>query len=440
MKLETKIITFVIGLALFTYVVSPGIGLLRADGSLWSRRNEIVNLSGVIAFYLMTTVVLLSMRMTWIDRQIGLDRAYGLHKSVGIAATIAAAFHWLLEKVPHWLIQLGIIAHPGDLSSGDYSKLEIILFTSGTAIIEYVFYVAVALIIIALFQRIPYRFFWKTHKALPALFIIIAYHAATAQLRDRWLTTPAGYLILAVAFVGIVCACLALCQRIGASRRIKGTVSEVKLHGSLIDIAVQLKSPFSYRPGQFVFLRFAHDNEPHPITISGGDIHSNSLRFTIKALGDFTNALAQNLRAGHQIDIEGPYGAFNFSCDAQRQIWIAGGIGITPFMAQLNFLAANKPTDQPIDLWYCTKTEEEGEFPEELEQLCLQNGVTLHRMVAERGELLSAAHLKEEAGDFKNAAIWFCGPHGFANHLISGLKPLGFDVEHNFHREEFRFR
>ncbi len=39
------------------------------------------------------------------------------------------------------------------------------------------------------------------------------------------------------------------------------------------------------------------------------------------------------LRTGTRVQVEGPYGRFDFRKGGARQIWLAGGIGITPFLA-----------------------------------------------------------------------------------------------------------
>jgi predicted ferric reductase len=55
---------------------------------------------------------------------------------------------------------------------------------------------------------------------------------------------------------------------------------------------------------------------------------------------DYTHTLANRLQIDQVIKVEGPYGRFDIarqdSC--AQQIWIAGGIGVTPFLAWLDSL------------------------------------------------------------------------------------------------------
>src|SRR3546814_15622847 len=60
-------------------------------------------------------------------------------------------------------------------------------------------------------------------------------------------------------------------------------------------------------------------------------------------------------RSGQEVRIEGPYGCFSFDDDCARQIWIGGGIGITPFIARMQYLAQSAGGARPeIDLFYST--------------------------------------------------------------------------------------
>ena len=54
--------------------------------------------------------------------------------------------------------------------------------------------------------------------------------------------------------------------------------------------------------------------------------------------------------------VEGPYGSFTFDEDCPRQIWVGGGIGITPFIGRMKELAdrAGARPSQEIDLFHTT--------------------------------------------------------------------------------------
>lgn len=90
-----------------------------------------------------------------------------------------------------------------------------------------------------------------------------------------------------------------------------------------------------WRPGQFAVVRMpeARLSEPHPFTIACAARQDGTLTLYIRALGGWTQQLPGALREGMNVQLEGPYGRFDFRRGGRRQIWLAGGIGITPFLA-----------------------------------------------------------------------------------------------------------
>ena len=84
--------------------------------------------------------------------------------------------------------------------------------------------------------------------------------------------------------------------------------------------------------GQYFYLQIKGFGEAHPFSIMEFDEKSGTFIFGIKAIGSFTNKLA-NLKVGDEIFVDGPYGVF--TQEAQNnlpKLIIAGGIGITPFV------------------------------------------------------------------------------------------------------------
>lgn len=137
--------------------------------------------------------------------------------------------------------------------------------------------------------------------------------------------------------------------------------------------------------------------------------------------------------------VEGPYGEFLFEAPGRRQIWIAGGIGVTPFLARLEHLANRVSNPPPIDFWYSTRNEESTRFPDALTELCQQSGVTLHYLNSTRKQYLTAEIVHQRVGHLADVSIWFCGPPAFARCLLRDLPAYGFDPRH-FHYDRFTMR
>ncbi|MBE9463545.1 ferric reductase-like transmembrane domain-containing protein [Dyadobacter subterraneus] len=443
MKPTTKWITGSLVVAGIIYALSPGPGHLIDNPDGWELREQFVFLTGLSALSLMVLSMIISVRNPWVNRRMkGLDKAYVIHKWTGIFATILMVFHWLGEKVPHLLVDYGLIPDPGELTDGSsFSDLEIGLFQSGVILVEWTFYIVLILVIIALFKKIPYSIFRKTHRIFPVVFLLAAYHGATAQLKERWLTTPGGYLLLLLAAIGTAAACISLFQKIGASRKINTVITQLEnRQNGILDLRLSTNhKPFIHQPGQYAFLRFEHDTEPHPFTIASSGKDPQSIRFAIKSFGDFTSKLTKHLQAGQNVQIEGPYGEFIFRSSAKRQIWIAGGIGITPFLAKLEQLASQKESLQTVDFWYSTRTDKQTMFPDSLKDLCKQSGVRFYHLNSGKKEYLTAQMLHEVVGSFAQVSIWFCGPEDFANCILKGLAAYDFD-QREFHYDNFSMR
>lgn len=94
------------------------------------------------------------------------------------------------------------------------------------------------------------------------------------------------------------------------------------------------------KAGQFAFFRFidrACGFGEHPFTISSSP-SSGTLAVTVKALGDYTAKLG-SLKENALCLVDGPYGLF-YPEDSDRElIFLAGGIGITPFLSILRDFA-----------------------------------------------------------------------------------------------------
>lgn len=429
-------------LGCFIYALSPGPGNLVDNPTRWEIREQVVFLTGVCAMSLMVLAMIISVRFKPVNRLMGgLDKAYVVHKWTGIITLVLAVLHWLMEYGANALVLLNIVSDPGELGDESlFSELQITLFQIGVLVAEITFYVFIVLVAIALIKKIPYHYFRITHKAFPVVFLLLAYHAATAQLKEFWLSSPAGYLLFILLGIGSVAALIGLFQQIGSSRKVKATVKDVEQYGpDILDIRLETSRHFIHQAGQYAFLQFDHHNEPHPLTIASSGDNPNMLRFAVKELGDFTNQMKGNIRIGEPVEVEGPYGQFIFEDDCDKQVWVAGGIGITPFIARLEYLANHGGSKKPIDFWYCTRGSLDSQFPSSLEHLCTESGVNLTHLDSSKNEYLTAETIKTSIGDLDNTSIWFCGPERFRESIMEGLETTEFKMQ-NSHYDSFHMR
>jgi predicted ferric reductase len=196
-----------------------------------------------------------------------------------------------------------------------------------------------------------------------------------------------------------------------------------------------------HRAGQFLFVRFPSEkdlNESHPFTISsapGEDV----LRLTIKASGNFTRDLFEKLKEGADAIIEGAYGMFNYKTGGPKQIWIAGGIGLTPFLSFVRDMDGN--LQQNVDLYYTVRHPEEAIFIDELKEAAAKNPrLRIHiRYSAKEGSLTMDEILKKAGGDIRGYDVYLCGPLPMMQAFEKKFLALGLP-KNNVHYEEFNFR
>jgi predicted ferric reductase len=170
--------------------------------------------------------------------------------------------------------------------------------------------------------------------------------------------------------------------------------------------------------------------EAHPFTVSSAP-KEHDLRLTIKASGDWTTKLAQKLTVGTAAHIEGPFGTFSFgNMPSKKQIWIAGGIGITPFLSMARAL---QDPSYEIDLWYSVKQEKEMVSREEFVSLAQRiPSFRFHRLVSDTDGYLTADRILEGHAGIKDLCVMICGPEPMKNALSDQFRKRGVDAKKIF--------
>jgi predicted ferric reductase len=291
----------------------------------------------------------------------------------------------------------------------------------------------------------PYKLFFKTHRLLAVTYLLLVLHSVVLMQFSYW-TTPLGIVLAVLMTVGSVAAVMSLARKHVSGVRTRGHIVGLEhnpaLDVMLVDVAIPNHWP-GHKAGQFAFVTFHKEEGAHPFTIASAwpgndsDQPPPALRFLIKSLGDYTKTLPDRLRIGDPVNVEGPYGRFDFVGHSDRQIWVGGGIGITPFVARMKELARH-PGDKPVDLIYATR-EHDPQIIERISEDARQAGIKLHVLWEERDGRLTPARLTELVPQWRQAEVWFCGPSGFGDAIRKGLFAIGL-AKSRFHQELFEMR
>lgn len=429
-------------LALWLVSLPPGSLTIATPGNHWALRGTLILGTGYLAIGCMSLAIILAARPVRLERWLGgLDQFYRLHKKLGIAGVLLGVAHWLLEILPKWMVGQGWLARPQRRPGGDGAAAVPLQAWHEPAkeLGEWGLYVIIVLVVVALWKRIPYRHFARLHRLTPVAFLLLVFHSVVFMPPGYW-TAAAGPVAALLMAGGVVAAVLSLSGRIGFTRRALGHVESLHLHEDrVLEVQCQLETPWAgHESGQFVFATFHRYEGAHPFTVVSSWAGDGRLVLAIKELGDYTRALPERLALGDPVTIEGPYGRFSFEGPRERQVWVAGGIGITPFISRMQLLAQGGARQRPVDLFFSTDEEPEP-LMTRLRELAQASGVTLHVVVPPREGYLTAERISEAVSNPEQAEFWFCGPNAFGDSLRGGLQRLGLPSS-CFHQEAFEMR
>ncbi|MFV0548632.1 MAG: FAD-binding oxidoreductase, partial [Limnobaculum xujianqingii] len=280
------------------------------------------------------------------------------------------------------------------------------------------------------------------HKLAGIIFIAGALHSVMS-LKYLMNTLLYDITVIAMVFVGCYCALLSLTSQIGNKKKVNGTVINVERYASnTVHFQITVDQSMKYQPGQFAYLNFHDGESPHPFTVVNYDKQQKIIEIAVKALGDYTAKLVNDLQAGQQVEVEGGYGKFLLS-DNKKQVWVGAGIGVTPFIAWLESLASGRSAQAPLEkviFFYCARNRQEAFFIERLQLLTKRiSHVELRVLLADDGELLTPEEIIHQMDNCTDYSVSFCGPEVFAEHLKKGLSASGW-CQSQFHHEIFSMR
>lgn len=388
-------------------------------------------LAGIAGLSCLLLAATLSVRLPGFDRLFGgLTSMWRTHHYLGAAAFFLLLAHPLL---------LGFAAADNSLAAAVSTLVPPV--SAWPAWLGWL-----ALIVMMIFLAPSFAFFgepeyqgWKwVHRLSGAAVLLALVHSLWLS---RSLPAPWNWLIwgaMAALAVTAVSYRLVFSRRLG---RLRYRVSAVEQPANnVVELSLQPQGrALRYRAGQFVYLT-PYDRrlpsghaEEHPYTLSSSPTEPD-LRVAIKDLGDASRAM-QHMEPGTRVDVEGPYGDF-FPAGIGSEIWIAGGIGVTPFLGRARHLAATGEGADAI-LVFCVQDESRALFREELEALAQSiDGFTLRLHYFYREGPLSLEFLQRSCTDLARRQAYVCGPpqlNELAQHL---LHAAGLRRDH-IHTEDF---
>ena len=386
---------------------------------------SVANLAALFGIAAWAVTLVLAGRIRPVERAVGgVENLYSLHRRVGVLVVVLATTHVVF-----------LTLHAGS------NALDLYLPAAGPSVFTGViaFVLLIGFVVTSIAGRLGYQRFVLLQRLLGVAFLVGAFHSfAVHGTMDSapGLTiylgclTAAGVASLGYRLIG---------GRLGVGRY-DYRVAEVRhLDDDAVEITlVPVGRGLDFRAGQFVYATFQQSGIPresHPFTISSAP-DAPSVRLAVKRLGDFTASM-MTLRPGSRAQLEGPFGGFCLRPNpVHSQTWIAGGIGITPFLSWARSL--NGPI--AADLYYCTPGAEHAHFLDELFDIADRHPT--FRVIPIRKTSLGHLSVSDIEGvnpNLSRGQIFICGPPAMVEILTTGFVSKGI-LPRRIHSEKFDFR
>ncbi|WP_271766638.1 ferredoxin reductase family protein [Aquimarina algiphila] len=360
---------------------------------------------------------LMASRARWVENLFGgLDKMYLIHRRSGVIAVFLLLAHFIV--VPR----------------------DLVTFNAGKPLGFYAFILIIIGVILSaapIFKKkISYHKWINFHKLMGVFYLMGVIHGMLVDSLIKELPITRVY-VFGMSFIGIAAWVYRAFLFNLFNKKLEYSIKTItSLDNDITEIEMSaLGDNFKYKAGQFAFFTFPSisKREQHPFTLSSHP-HDDNLKVTIKGLGDYTNALASKVTIGEKVNIEGPYGKFSSGYSKEKeQVWIAGGIGITPFLSLVNDYYTNNVT-----LYWCVHNKSEAPYKKKLEEIASKN--PLFEFVLWDSE--TKGHITVDdlsLREPKKKAYLICGPDTLKKNMMKQLKNEGIK-QRDIYDEEFAFR
>lgn len=370
--------------------------------------------AGLVGGVLLSFNFLLALRHPWLEELFGgLDKLYRAHHLFGGLAFSLLLLHPVLLSLPYLMISVTAAAR---FLMPSPSNLPVMLGTLALGTLT-----CCLIITFYLMTRWKYGWWKLSHQLLGLAALLGLLHVFYIPSDVSRLPLLRGYMLtlLGAALLAFIWRTLLGWLTV---RRYPYEVTDVRpLTSAVTELKLITRGvPIKAAAGQFVFLsiRDGRHQEWHPFTLTSA-AGSHELSVAIKSLGDFTAQMPQ-VAVGAPVLLEGPYGRFTFSrFPKRRQIWVAGGIGITPFISMSRTLAAQPTSEWEIDLFYSVERPTDAAF---LEELRCNPRLKLHEVFTQQSGRLSLEQVASVSGALAEREFLLCGPAAMVRDLKRQLK------------------
>ena len=198
----------------------------------------------------------------------------------------------------------------------------------------------------------------------------------------------------------------------------------------------EAEEPTTWRAGQYIHYTLHHTNpddrgDERWFTISSAP-YEKEIKITTRISSDqgssFKKAL-QGLKLDQEIEADIPKGKFVVDDPSKNYIFVAGGIGITPFHSILKQID-HDGKEINVELLYANRNEDDIPYRDELETLS-KNHKNFNITYFTGDKKINEETLKEFGEKLKDPIYYISGPEPMVEAFETTLKHIGIDEEHS---------
>lgn len=392
--------------------------------------HELGNGAGMLATAMLLVQFVSSGRYETLSGKTGIDRTMHFHQVTARGLTVLAILHPVLLVAPTSLDDL-----PMAMSM---LKSLILVPTMRTGVVALALLVGLVALGIWRNRLGVGHEVWRLSHVAGATVVASAgvHHAVSVGTYSQGTALKSLWIVLLGVAMGTVVWTYGIKPLRLAARRYRVTGNREVAPGIReVCLAPVRDHAFRFRAGQFAWLDFGSRAIPwrdHPFSIASAPSEAPTLRFLIKARGDFTGNLAA-LGPGTTAYVDGPHGSFTPDAHAwQSLILVAGGIGIAPIAGILRELD-QRGERRPIRLLYAVSVAADVVLRDEIKALAGRLPLTAYvhadtdfPSVAEARTAVQTA-LQTVLDGLEPAAtlVMFCGPAAMLRALQRVLAEAG---------------
>lgn len=213
-----------------------------------------------------------------------------------------------------------------------------------------------------------------------------------------------------------------------------------KIAENTMEISLWLDGPiFAFQAGQYVKITIPHllmtdpKGNSRDLSVSSSPAQGNLITVAFRISDSVFKQTLIAAPEGTSVDVQGPLGVFTLPDDASSPlVFVAGGIGITPFLSILRY-AAEQKLPNTITLLYANSTPEGAAYLPELEELVKKN--SRFTLIKKFGAL-DEEFIRQNTPEPANAHWYIAGPPGMVAAAQVVLMRLRISEE-NIMTEEF---